>query len=49
MDGLGNRTEFILDKWGRITGVKKADSSVEIYTYDYAGNMLTSTDGEGHG
>ena len=47
-DGNQNRTTYRLDAWGRITGIVKADGSMEYYAYDYAGNMTSSTDGEGH-
>ncbi|WP_250277174.1 RHS repeat domain-containing protein [[Clostridium] colinum] len=46
MDGEKNKTHYILDKWGRITGIEKADGSIEKYTYDFAGNITSSTDGE---
>ena len=48
VDGVGNRTEYVLDKWGRITEIKQADGSSECYGYDYAGNITSSTDGEGN-
>ena len=47
VDGNGNRTKYLLDEWGRITGVVKADGSTERYTYNFAGDMVSSTDGEG--
>lgn len=47
-DGEGNLTTHILDLWGRITEIKKADGSVEKYKYDYAGNITSSTDGNGN-
>ena len=48
VDGVGNRTEYVLDKWSRITEIKQADGSSECYGYDYAGNITSSTDGEGN-
>ena len=48
MDCEKNKTHYILDKWGRITGIQKADGSIEKYTYDFAGNIISSTDGENH-
>ena len=48
VDGVGNRTGYVLDKWGRITEIQQADGSREYYGYDFAGNMIRSTDGEGH-
>ena len=47
-DGNQNRTTYRLDAWGRIIGIIKADGSTEYYSYDFAGNMTSSTDGEGH-
>ena len=47
-DGNQNRTTYRLDDWGRIIGIVKADGSTEFYSYDFAGNMTSSTDGEGH-
>ena len=48
VDGNGNETRYLLDEWGRITGVRKADGSTEQYAYNFAGDMVSSTDGEGH-
>ena len=47
VDGNGNETRYLLDEWGRITGVVKADGSTERYAYNFAGDMVSSTDGEG--
>ena len=47
IDSNGNRTEFVLNHWGRITGIRKADGSEETYEYDLMENMLKSTDGNG--
>lgn len=46
-DGEGNQTEYELDEWGRIVGIRKPDGSQEQYTYDYAGNITITTDGRG--
>lgn len=48
VDGNGSETKYLLDEWGRITGVVKADGSTERYAYNFAGAMVSSTDGEGH-
>ncbi|KGF53479.1 hypothetical protein HMPREF9460_03701 [Flavonifractor plautii 1_3_50AFAA] len=48
VDGNGSETKYLLDEWGRITGVVKADGSTERYAYNFAGDMVSSTDGEGH-
>lgn len=42
-----NETRYLLDEWGRITGIQKPDGSTESYTYDYAGNITSTTDGNG--
>ena len=46
-DGEQNHTEFELDAWGRITGIRNPDGSSESYTYDHAGNITSTTDGRG--
>ena len=46
-DGNGNRTDFFLDDWGRITEIHTPEGSVERYTYDCAGNITGTTDANG--
>ncbi|MHB0879520.1 RHS repeat-associated core domain-containing protein [Paenibacillus sp. SEL1] len=46
-DGEGHLTRHIVDGWGKITALHKADGSTEHYRYDYAGNIVSSTDGNG--
>lgn len=48
VDGEGNQTEYLLDKWGWIVEIRQADGSSECYAYGYAGNIIQSTDGEGN-
>ena len=48
VDRNDNETKYLLDQWGRIIGVRKADGSMEQYAYDYTGNLTSSTDGEGY-
>nr|WP_300893344.1 hypothetical protein [uncultured Acetatifactor sp.] len=43
-DGNRNRTEFVLDDWGRITEIHTPEGGVERYTYDCAGNITSTTD-----
>lgn len=46
-DGNHNRTEFVLDAWGRITEIHTPEGGVERYTYDYAGNITGTEDANG--
>ena len=46
-DGNHNRTEFVLDAWGRITEIHTPEGGVERYTYDYAGNITGAEDANG--
>ena len=46
-DGNQNRTEFILDGWGRIVEVHTPEGGTERYTYDHAGNITSTTDANG--
>ena len=43
-DGNGQRTTYRLDKWGRISQIYKPNETTESYTYDFAGNIVTTTD-----
>ncbi len=47
-DGNGNRTDFVLDGWGRILEIHTPEGGVEHYTYDYAGNITSTTDANGN-
>ncbi len=47
-DGNRNRTDFILDDWGRILEIRTPEGGVEHYTYDYAGNITGATDANGN-
>lgn len=48
IDGESNRTQYVLDEWGRIVEVKRADGVSEFCRYDYAGNIAQSVDGNGN-
>ena len=48
VDGNGNETSYVLDSWGRITEIRKADGSKENYAYDFAGNIIEAVDGNGN-
>ena len=47
-DGNRNRTDFILDDWGRILEIRTPEGGVEHYTYDYASNITGTTDANGN-
>ncbi len=47
-DGNGNRTDFVLDGWGRILEIHTPEGGVEHYTYDCAGNITGATDANGN-
>ncbi len=47
IDGNGNKTEYTLDNWGKVTRVHAADGGMECYTYDFAGNITSTTDANG--
>ncbi len=47
-DGNRNRTDFVLDGWGRILEIHTLEGGVEHYTYDYAGNITGTTDANGN-
>ncbi|WP_177207156.1 RHS repeat protein [Selenomonas ruminantium] len=44
----GNKTSYVLDNWGRITEIRKADGAKENYAYDFAGNITEAVDGNGN-
>ena len=46
-DGNCNRTEFLLDDWGRIIETHTPEGGKELYTYNYAGNITSTTDANG--
>jgi RHS repeat-associated protein len=52
VDENGNRTEYLMDKDGRLTGVEQYYSLHAFYytkyTYDNAGNLLSVLDADGH-
>ena len=48
VDGNGNRTDYGLDDWGRITNIGFADGTKERYEYIPAGNTAGTVDGNGN-
>ena len=43
-----NRTDFVLDGWGRILEIHTPEGGVEHYAYDCAGNITDATDANGN-
>ena len=43
-----NRTDFVLDGWGRILEIHTTEGGVEHYAYDCAGNITGATDANGN-
>lgn len=44
MSDLTGQTRYAYNEEGELTGVRQGDGSLITYTYDHAGNKLTSTE-----
>ncbi|TYQ16022.1 UNVERIFIED_CONTAM: RHS repeat-associated protein [Acetivibrio alkalicellulosi] len=48
VDGNGNKTNYILDEWGKIAQINEPNGVQTKYGYDFAGNIVSSIDGNGN-
>lgn len=47
-NGNGNQNKYLLDDWGKVISISYPDGGHEQYTYDFAGNIVSTEDAIGH-